>query len=80
MALLMRTQLHIGLSFAIFAAVWIGLSTSSSRDMRQDVDLGIATSKLSFWENAIWCLPLALTIWIGCEAILLLVHWWTKKA
>jgi hypothetical protein len=71
----MRLRLHVGLSLLILSGVWIGLTIASLYDIQPDADLGIATGKLSFWDNAVWDLPLALVIWICFESFLLFVHW-----
>ena len=75
----MSVRLHAILSLSGFAAVWLALILVSSQDSRTDVDLGIATSQLSLWDNALWCLPLTLMFWLAGEAILAWLHWKSQR-
>ena len=77
----MKLRTHLILSIAVFCSVWMFLTVQSFHDTRQDPDLGIAPAKMSFGDNAIWCLGLALFIWFIAEALLILVLWfrWFQK-
>ena len=63
------------LSGCIFVLVWSIVTWTAIMDQRTDPDLGIATSRLPFWEAAAWSLPLSIVVWFTVVALIKVVPW-----
>jgi hypothetical protein len=63
------------LSGCIFVLVWSIVTWTAATDQRTDPDLGIATSRLPFWEAAVWSLPLSIAVWFTVVVVIKTIVW-----